>query len=329
MSRSLFLLLTMGLFLQACSPFSTSWKLGWFSPLSSQAMHARLLDVSYPLLTAAADWCPFDQEPTYGFFLRENAGGEGTAHDSAQGRAMVVYVHPSLPAAVAGLSVDDVITTVNTVDVMGDPADKVGQLINRVTRAKIQPLQLEVVRGGQTHTIVMSARLACHYTMRVLDTDIINGITDGRQIGVTSGALQFFPSHDELGWVVAHEIAHNILSHSQNMKLQAMLRAFLAARGQESGPTNTIRSRPLLESQADYVGAYLMARAGYDLSAIQRVWERLERIEVQHGGQKSRLAQTHPATKDRLAAFDVTLREIEAKRRLGQALEMNPAESAQ
>ena len=99
-----------------------------------------------------------------------------------------------------------------------------------------------------------------------------------------------------------------------------MLRTFLAARGEESGATAAMPPRRTLESQADYVGAYLMARAGYDLSAITRVWQRLESIEAQHGGQGPCLARTHPSTKERLASFEITLQEIEAKRGAGTKL---------
>lgn len=292
----------------------------WHQP-PAEAMQDRLLDVSYPLLTAAADWCPFDQEPTYGFLLRGEAGPAGIEPSPSPGKAVVAYVHPRLPAALAGLSVGDVILAVNTVNVEGDSADNVGRLIGRLTRAKIQPLQLEIMRRGAPRPILMSAVPACHYAIRVLRTDLINGITDGRQIGVTRGALRFFPSDDELGWVVAHEIAHNLLSHVQNMKLQAMLRAVLTTRGEGSDPPDKLPLRPSLESQADYVGAYLMARAGYDLSAIKRVWERLESIEAQQGGQGQGLVQTHPPTKERLASFEITLQEIEAKRGAGQFLD--------
>ena len=314
-----FVLLCLGLFLQACS--FTPWLPTPGTAPSSGALQTRLLDVAYPLLTASADWCPFDQEPTYGFLLREDAGGAGAENTPVQGRAVVAYVHPRLPAAVAGLTVEDEIFQVNTASIRGNSADKVGQLIGRLTRAKIQPLQLEIIRGGQSHTVVVSSMPACHYAMLVLDTDLINGITDGRRIGVTRGAMQLFTVDDELAWVVAHEIAHNILNHVQNAKLRAMLRAFLATRGEVPGSTATMPPRPALESQADYVGAYLMARAGYDLSAIKRVWERFQSIEARHGRKEHGLAQTHPPTKERLAAFEVTLQEIESKRQAGQLLD--------
>jgi predicted Zn-dependent protease len=286
-------------------------------------MHTRLLDVAYPLLIAAAEGCPFDQELTYGFLLQNEAGAAQAVQNPTQGRAVVAYVHSHLPAAQAGLSVGDIILQVNTVDVAGESADNVGGMIGRMTRAKVQPLQCEILQAGRHRTVTMSAIPACHYSMQVLNSAMINGVTDGRRIGVTSGALQFFLSDDELGWVVAHEIAHNILSHVQNAKLQAMLRTFLAARGEVPGSMATMSPRPSLESQADYVGAYLMARAGYDLSAIKRVWERLARLEVRQNGQAQGLNQTHPPTTERLTALEVTIQEIQAKRRLGQPLEIS------
>ena len=282
-------------------------------------MQIRLLNVAYPLLTAAAEWCPFDQEPTYGFLLRDEAGGEGTDGTSTGVHAVVAYVHPSLPAAVAGLSVGDVIREVNTVNVTSDSADQIGSLIGRVTRAKIQPLQLEILRGRERRMLTLSAVPACHYVMRVLDSDRINGITDGRQIGVTRGALQFFPWDDELGWVVAHEIAHNVLNHSEDAKFQAMVRRFLRAWGAASDSSGRMPLRPSLEVQADYVGAYLMARAGYDLDAVRRAWKWLERIEARQGSRQGpSLSDTHPPTRERLAAFEVTLAEIEAKVKVAQ-----------
>ena len=316
------LLLLTGLFLSACSIMPGSLQPGTWFRSSPEAMQIRLLDVAFPLLTAAADWCPFDQEPTYGFLLRDNPDDRSTHK-----QAIVAYVHPRLPAAEAGLSVGDEILSVNTVNVTSDSPDSVGRLIGRLTRARIQPLQLEVMRQGELRTITMSGTSACHYTMQVLGTAVINGVTDGRRIGVTSGALQFFSSDDEVGWVVAHEIAHNILNHSQNAKLEMMLQAFRLAWGESTNSLDTVPSEPSLEAQADYVGAYLMARAGYDLDAVRRVWERLQRLEARPGGHKSRLAQTHPPTKERLAAFETTLQEIETKRRAGQLLDFQIEEA--
>jgi predicted Zn-dependent protease len=150
----------------------------------------------------------------------------------------------------------------------------------------------------------------------------INGMTDGRQIGITSGAIHFFVWDDELAWLVAHEIAHNLLSHVQSAKLQRMLDTFLTATtGAPKRPLNAAEPGSR-EVQADYVGAYLIARAGYDLDAIRRAWDRFSRVEVRHTPVGTPgFPSTHPTTAERLAAFDHTLHEIEDKRRRGQSLE--------
>ena len=75
-----------------------------------------------------------------------------------------------------------------------------------------------------------------------------------------------------------------------------------------------------LEAQADYVGAYLMARTGFDLDAIRRVWNRLREIELRQAQWGQAMAHTHPTTVERLAAFDETLKEIDAKRRRGEPM---------
>ena len=316
------LVLCSALALSACALLPSALQPGTWFRSSAEAMQVRLLDIAYPLVTAAAEWCPFDQEPTYGFLLRDHPESRSTAPT----QVMVAYVHPRLPAAAAGLAVGDVILQVNTAAVAGDRVAQVGRLIDRLTRAKIQPLQLEVLRGEARRTVALSAIPACQYTLQVVDTPVINGLTDGRRIGVTRGALQFFSSDDELGWVVAHEIAHNIMDHVQNEKFQVMLRAFRSAWGEATDSSGAIPSRPSLEVQADYVGAYLMARAGYDLDAVRRVWERLQRLEVRQGGRTSRLTQTHPPTKERLAAFELTRQEIDTKRKAAQPLETGPRE---
>src|SRR5262245_23349929 len=40
-------------------------------PMDPAFMQKRLHDVAFPLLIATADWCPFEQEPTYGFLLSD------------------------------------------------------------------------------------------------------------------------------------------------------------------------------------------------------------------------------------------------------------------
>jgi predicted Zn-dependent protease len=130
--------------------------------------------------------------------------------------------------------------------------------------------------------------------------------------------MRFVRSDNELAWVLAHEIAHNVLDHSQNARLRAMLDAFLGATMGASSEASVPIQRRSLEARADYVGAYIMARADYDLKAIKQFWRRMEGLPSREPGHE--MVMTHPTTAERLAAFEVTLKEIEAKRDRGELL---------
>lgn len=289
--------------------------------MDAAAMLVRLQDVAFPLLLASAEWCPFDQEPTYGFLLNDSqAPQDGGGEDSGR-RVAVSYVHPRSPAASAGLQLGDQVLEVNTRSVADSTAEDVMWLARKLTRARIQPLQLEILRAGRRHRAHMVAVPACQFSLQLIQTDQINGVSNGRQVGVTTGMMRFFPSDDELAWVLAHEIAHNVLSHVQNARLHMMLNAFQNAMIGDS----VVRSMPVgprsLEAQADYVGAYIMARSGYDLKAVRRVWRRLQNVESQQTSPNHAMVMTHPTTAERLAAFEVTVKEIEEKRGRGELLE--------
>ena len=306
-------------FLAACSTQNYDVMRGGES-MSQASMLVRLHDVAFPLLVAAAEWCPFEQEPTYGFFLKDQettkAGGERTELG-----ASVAYVHPRLPAASGGLVPGDRVMQVNAKSVTEDGAEEVMLLVRRMTVGRIQPLQLEVMRAGDHLLLTMWAIPACQFSVQLIKNEQVNGVADGRHVGVTTGAMRFLRSDDELAWVLAHEIAHNVLSHVQNARLRAMLNTFLGATvGASSTAPPSVPQRSL-EAQADYIGSYIMARAGYDLQAIKQVWRRMERVSSQQASSSSGMVVTHPTTAERLAAFEVTLKEIEEKRDRGELLQ--------
>ena len=290
--------------------------------IDSETLQRRLYDVGLPLLAAAVEWCPFEQDATYGFFLRNQPVGGAVSSPGTRAVPIVAYVHPRLPAAVAGLELGDRVIEVNTTKVEADGAEAVMQRIHRVTAARIQPLQLEVEHHAVRRTVVLWAKPACNFSLRLIESDVINGISNGRIMAVTTGAMQVFFRNDELAWILAHELAHNILSHARNAQLRMMLNTFLRATAAGGRLPEQPSPEPrLLEAEADYVGAYLMARAGYDLDAVERVWEQMRRLEGRQPAGQRGISHTHPTTVERLAAFRGTRGEIEAKRRRGELLQ--------
>ena len=64
------------------------------------------------------------------------------------------------------------------------------------------------------------------------------------------------------------------------------------------------------EREADYLSAYITARAGYDLAQAAGIWAKL----AGSGGSRATagLLDTHPAGPERLAAWELAEREIAA-----------------
>lgn len=301
----------------ACTPVRQQ---GVFSHQESDyaAMLLRMQRVAFPLLLASAEWCPFDQEPIYGFVLQNQPVSPVEGGTQEERRLIVTRVYDRSPAGTAGLQIGDQVLEVNTKDVSKDPAESATDLVSRLTRSKIRPLQLDVVRSGQRVLVYLDPVPACQFGLGFFRTDAINALSNGRQIGVTTGLMGFVRSDSELAWVLAHEIAHNVLGHVPEAKLRAMLDAWLGATlGEAPQPAPSLRS---IEVQADYLAAYLMARAGYDLQAVRTFWRRLGQVELQQADIAPGLDQSHPTTEERIQAFEVTLKEIEAKLARGEAL---------
>ena len=83
----------------------------------------------------------------------------------------------------------------------------------------------------------------------------------------------------------------------------------------------TRTTRPF-EAEADYVGLYYMARAGYATQDVEMFWQRLG---VQNPKNIMR-AKSHPITPSRLLSIRLTAKEIEAKQQAGEPLVPNALE---
>jgi len=74
-------------------------------------------------------------------------------------------------------------------------------------------------------------------------------------------------------------------------------------------------TRPF-ESEADYVGLYYMARAGYSLEKVEEVWRRLALTNPKSVAR----AKTHPTYPNRYLRIAATRDEIETKKAKGEIL---------
>lgn len=156
----------------------------------------------------------------------------------------------------------------------------------------------------------------------------------GGKVAVYTGLLNLNLSDDELAAVMAHEIAHAIAQHSRERMSEAVgLNVGLGVLG-GSGKMSEGQLKALelafgigvglpfsrkQESEADYIGLDLMAKAGFDPRAALSLWQKMSQVA---GGQKTpELLSTHPSNERRMQDIQAALPRVlpiyEAARRQG------------
>jgi len=242
------------------------------------------------------------------------------------------------PAAKAGLQTGDVLMTVGgRVVPSGAGASAYFAGLVRSMPAGGRPVPLAVKRAGVDQQLAVTPELACDFDITVSESAEANAFTDGRTIRVMSGLLAMVANDDELALVLAHEVGHNIMHHIALQKWQSfggavagvMMDVLAAAVGIDSHgkftragiAAGTLRHAVARERQADYIGLYLMARAGFNVDVAPQLWRRVAALTPR----ESKAMPTHPAPPERMAAMARAVAEIKAKEAAGLPLVPDPA----
>lgn len=295
--------------------------------------YRRLDKVAYPLLRAAAPFCRERTARAAGLRLAnrhsfpKDLRDAATALYGADETVRVLYVIPGGPAEAAGLKERDVLASVDGEPVpVGPRAVERAYALLRKALAAGRTVSLGIVRRGAPMNLPLSSEEICDYAILLAPGDEVNAYADGRRIAVTKGMMRFVESDQELALVVSHEIAHNAMRHidakRKNYLLGSLLDIVAAAYGiNTQGAFGQAAARAYsqeFESEADYVGLYVMARAGMPIEGAALFWRRMA---AEHPGNIRRNhSSTHPATAQRFAALDLAVKEIKAKQLRGDPL---------
>ena len=177
----------------------------------------------------------------------------------------------------------------------------------------------------------------CIYGFVLVDKAQLNAYADGTKIYITPTMMNIASSDEELSLVLGHEYATNVLNHLESINTRqafagiigTLLDGVAKSQGintgsslQKLGSTAVMaRYSPELEKEADYVGLYAVARAGYDINDAPMFWRKMsqEAPAMLHG------SITHPGSAERFVLLGKTVDEIKHKRRNNQALLPQPA----
>ena len=265
------------------------------------ASRRRIEDVSFRLMTAAADFCGDRQDAAYGFTVanRHSFGNDmaeaATAAFGLDSSARVLSVTEGSPAHLAGLVEGDVITRINGKPVK--PGKNSARIVSKaVERAGLDGLNLNI-GGANPRRLKVEPVAACDYPIEVLNSDKVNAYADGERIRVTKGMLWFARDEADLAMVLSHELAHNIMGHAGTF-------------------SSMFYDKKDRESDADYVGLYIMARGEFEIEKAPAFWRRMAAAFPRMIDSSS----SHPLMPARFVAIRKTTEEIRRKEAKGQPL---------
>lgn len=272
------------------------------------ALDARIQTVGWRLTRANAPFCA-DTIPAVGLLLQDLQGWEDpqaarealALPDEAQ--FIVGAVATGSPADRAGLGPGDIVAGVDGIsiaDLPDAPAEswqRQTALHDRIDAALDRDGRVTLAFGAGATAIVGEPACASRFE---LVTDRNRAEADGARVLISTDIASELADPDQFAFVVAHELAHNLLNHPQ----------MLRAEGRKWGRVRRT------EREADRLAVWLMANAGYDTAAataFMRGWARKRDVGF--------LDPTHDAWDERLDA-------VEKERALTAARETQAGASA-
>lgn len=179
-------------------------------------------------------------------------------------------------------------------------------------------LSMTIGRDGQTQVLKVPVTRACAMRVDLGNADNVNSYADGGRIAVTRGMINFAGGDEAIAYVLAKDIAHNVLGHAAVARNTAAVAAIIdnvtrvqPDQAQLGGSGNVKPLAANLEVAADTLALYMLARAGYGVERYKAFWQKLAAqypASVPNG-----YMAVHPNLAPRLAAIDKTVADIKAK----------------
>jgi predicted Zn-dependent protease len=173
----------------------------------------------------------------------------------------------------------------------------------------------------------------CHFRFHYVGDDVANAFTDENgDIWLHRGMLDYLESDDEIAAIMAHEMGHQIAGHvaasQRHMILGALIGGILMGGAAVAGNTTQDEADQMTaegmylgarvgilsfskeqEREADLIGAYVVARAGFDLDRAGGAYDVLAKMDDKV---VARWNNDHPAGPERVVAWRKAVAEVRA-----------------
>ncbi|KQQ87962.1 M48 family metallopeptidase [Massilia sp. Leaf139] len=290
------------------------------------ALQDRLYRVAAPLLIDNAELCTKHARNLLGFTAKNRHSYPGLYNEAAHvafgmdERLQVTGVLVGSGAAKAGLRLGDALVAAGGKPLPTGPnaPSTVGAVFGGLMASQsILPFSIE--RDGRPRDLSIPVTRACGYGIELGNGDNVNAYADGTRVMVTRGMLNVARSDDELAYVLARTMAHNMLDHPRQQRNQATLNSVIenlrnitpdmamvnGSAGIKPMPSN-------LDAAADRLAIFLLARADYNIEGAPAFWKRFAAsypASVANG-----FTANHPSTAARLTAMELAIEDVKAKK---------------
>lgn len=290
------------------------------------ALQDRLYRVASPLLVDNAELCKGSARNLLGFTAKNRYSYSDEYVAAAQqllgldDRLQVRGVLAGSGAARAGVQRGDILIAVEGITLpQGENAERDAAAVLAPMVIDRSEVKLTVNRGGATMTLNVPLTYACAFGFELGNTDYVNAYADGHRILVTRGMMSVAASDDELAYVLAKEMAHNILWHPSRLHMNATvggiidnlirihpdMSTMVGMAGVKAMPTD-------FDTMADRLSLYLVARAGYNAERAVPFWRK---FAAQYpASMQSSYTALHPSVTQRIEAMEKTAALIKSKK---------------
>ncbi|MDC8759374.1 M48 family metallopeptidase [Janthinobacterium fluminis] len=289
------------------------------------ALQDRLYKVAAPLLINNADLCKGQARNLLGFTAKNKYSYPGEFADAAQAalgyneHLQVSGVLSGSGAARAGLRKGDGLVAADGKLLPHGPnaetqaAGILGPLV-----ASRATLTVTIARGGVDQNLSLPVTRACAFRVDLGNADNVNAYADGQRLMLTRGMINYAQNDESIAYVMAKEMAHNILGHAVTQRSAGTLSGMIENLSDVEPDLSMlignggVKAMPQeLDAAADTLALYLLARGGYGIDNAARFWQRLANAypaTVLNG-----YTAIHPAIAYRVGAINKTVAEIKAK----------------
>ncbi|RJG01498.1 peptidase M48 [Noviherbaspirillum sedimenti] len=275
----------------------------------------RLYRVAAPLLINNTELCPRHARNLLGFTAKTRYAYTDEFAETAQSalgldeRLRVMNVLPGSGAEQAGLQKGDALLAIEIEPLpQGRGAERASASIIASELQGRSSISLTVLRDGRRVVHDISLTPACAMVIDLGNTDLADSYADGQRVMVTRGMLDSVASDEELAYVLAQEIAHNILAQEPRQDMVAAIDRLHALKPPADNGTaaGDIPTYPAdIELRTRKLALYLLARAGYGIDHALDFWQRMA---------------NPPASDEFFTELEQTVGAIAARKQLGEPL---------